>query len=451
MRTHWRRLVLGALIALALATGFGAGLVMDRDSFAAHAQTATTTTGPDFKLITEAWNQIDRHYVDKSAEQTQPLTYGAISGMVNALGDTGHSTFLTPQMVKSERQFTSGQFEGIGAQVESKDDHIVILATFDDSPAQRAGLRAGYIILKVNGNDMTGVAVDQVVSQILGPSGTNVTLTVLDPKTTKSFDVTITRARIAVNSVTAQILPGTNIAHIRITSFSQGVGRQLIQTLSDLQQKGVTGVILDLRNNPGGLLSEAISVTSQFLSEGTVLQEQDAQGQITKVAVLPGGLATSVPLVVLVNKGSASASEIVAGALQDTNRATLIGETTFGTGTVLTEFSLSDGSALMLAIQEWLTPNGRVIWHKGIVPDQTIALDANAVGLTPASERDLTLEQLKASSDQQLLSALKIFTKSAMQNTNDRSFTLSLPWDLLQAPFKGIALELGLLKQLAFV
>jgi len=451
MQKHWRRLALAALIALALATGFGAGIVLDRDLFVAHAQTPTAITGPDFKLITEAWNQIERHYVDKSAEQTQPLTYGAIGGMVNALGDTGHSTFLTPQMVKSERQFTSGQFEGIGAQVESKENHIVILATFDNSPAQRAGLRAGHIILKVNGNDITGLGVEQVVSQILGPAGTNVTLTILDPKTGQSFEITLTRARIAVNNVTSQILPGTNIAHIRVTSFSQGVSQQLKQTLTDLQQQGVTGVILDLRNNPGGLLSEAINVTSQFLSDGNVLQEKDAQGQIIKVGVRSGGVATQVPLVVLVNKGSASASEITAGALQDANRATLVGETTFGTGTVLTQFALSDGSALMLAIQEWLTPNGRVIWHKGIVPDQTVALAPDAVMLTPTSERDLTLEQLRASSDQQLLKAFNLLTKSAMKNHGNPSFAFSLPWDFLRAPLNGLTLELGLMKQFAFV
>lgn len=451
MQTHWRRLALAALITLALLTGFGAGMTLDRDAFIAHAQTTTTTTGPDFNLITEAWNQIDRHYVDKSAEQTQPLTYGAISGMVNALGDTGHSTFLTPQMVKSERQFTSGQFEGIGAQVESKDGHVVIVAPFDNSPAQRAGLHAGHVILKVNGSDMTGQSVEQVVSQILGPAGTEVALTILDPKTGKTFDVTITRARIAVNAVTWQALPGTTIAHVRVTAFSQGVGQQLKTALTDLQNQGMTAVILDLRNNPGGLLSEAVSVTSQFLSQGNVLLEKDAQDQITKIAVRSGGVATTIPLVVLVNKGSASASEIVAGALQDANRATLVGETTFGTGTVLTQFALSDGSALMLAIQEWLTPNGRVIWHKGIVPDQTVSLAPDAIKLTPTSERDLTLEQLKASGDEQLLGALKLLTKSAIQYENPPSFAFNWSWDFLQAPSKALALELGMMKQLAFV
>jgi carboxyl-terminal processing protease len=424
-------------------------MALDRDGFIAHAQTAATA--PDFKLITEAWTKIEAHYVDRSAAQTKPLTYGAISGMVNALGDTGHTTFMTPEMVKSERRFTSGQFEGIGAQVEARDGHVVIVAPFDNSPAQRAGLRAGHIILKVNGNDMTGLGVEQVVSQILGPAGTTVALTILDPKTGKSFDLTLTRARIAVNNVTWQALPGTTIAHVRMTSFSQGVSQQLKKALTELQDQGMTGVILDLRNNPGGLLSEAIGTVSQFLSEGDVLQERDAQGQVIHIAVRPGGVATKIPLVVLLNKGSASASEIVAGAFQDANRATLVGETTFGTGTVLTQFPLSDGSALMLAIQEWLTPKGRVIWHKGIVPDQVVVLSPDVVKLTPAAERDLTLEQLKASGDEQLLAALNLFTKSAQPDGNHRSFALNPPWDFLQAPLNDLALELGMMKQFAFV
>ncbi len=394
--------------------GVGAGVIGDRQALTAKAESSQVTTGgPDFQLMTEAWNKIEQNYVDRAAEQTQPLTYGAISGMVTALGDTGHSTFLSPAMVKSEQNFTQGQFEGIGAQVESKDGHVVIVAPFDNSPAQRAGLRAGEAILKVDGADMSGVPLDQVVGKILGPAGSSVTLTIFDSTTGKTFDVTLVRARIVMNNVTWQKLPGTTIAHLRLASFSQGVSRELKQALTDMQQQGITGVILDLRNNPGGLLTEAVNTASQFLSSGDVLLEQDAQGQITHVAVQSGGVATQMPMAVLINNGSASASEIVAGALQDAQRASLVGETTFGTGTVLNQFALSDGSALMLAVEEWLTPNGRVIWHKGIVPDQTLALPAGATSLTPEAERILTAEQLAASTDIQLLQALHQLNQSA--------------------------------------
>ena len=196
-------------------------------------------------------------------------------------------------------------------------------------------------------------------------------------------DVKLVRAKIVMNNVTWQRVPGTTFAHLRIAGFSQGVSTQTKQALTEMKQQGVTAVILDLRKQPRRLLGEAVNTTSQFLASGDVLLEKDAQGQTTHVAVRPGGAATQMPLVVLVNGGSASASEIVAGALQDAHRATVIGETTFGTGTVLSQFPLSDGSALMLAIQEWLTPAGRVIWHKGIVPDKAITLEAAATLLTP--------------------------------------------------------------------
>jgi carboxyl-terminal processing protease len=449
MKTLWRRLAALLLILMVLGVGVGAGMVLDHQANPAQAAQNAPANGPDFQLMTEAWNTIQRVYVDQSAEQTKPLTYGAISGMVNALGDTGHSSFLSPEMVKSEHDYTQGQFEGIGAEVETKDGHTVIVAPLDNSPAQKAGIHAGEIILKVDGTDVTDLPLDQVVGKILGPAGTQVTVTVLDPKTGKTTDFQLTRARITMQNVTWQKLPGTNIAHVRIAGFSQGVTQELKKALTDMQQQGVTGIILDLRNNPGGLLNEAVGTTSQFLSSGDVLQEKDAKGQITHETVRPGGLATNLPMVVLINNGSASASEIVAGALQDAKRATLVGDTTFGTGTVLNEFPLSDGSALMLAIEEWLTPSGRVIWHKGITPDQAVANASDATPLTPEGERDLTTDQLKTSTDQQLLKGLSLLNRSALNNSS--------PWTApvaVTAPANAnegtvaswVALELELLK-----
>ncbi len=408
-KTAWRWVPRFILVLLLLGIGASAGVVLDRQLLVAHAQSgAASAAGPDLQLITEAWNTVQRVYVDHSAEQSTSLTYGAIGGMIDALGDTGHSTFLSPDMVKSEQDYSQGQFEGIGAEVESKDGYVTIVAPMDGSPAQKAGLHAGDAILKVDGQDMSDVPLQQVVGHILGPAGTSVTLTILDPKTTKTSDVTLVRAKITVDNVTSQLLPGTTVAHVRIAGFSQGVSQELKQALAGLTGQGVTGIILDLRNNPGGLLDEAVNTASEFLASGDVLLEKDAQGIVTHVTVRPGGVATQIPMAVLINKGSASASEIVAGALQDAKRGTLVGETTFGTGTVLEEFPLSDGSALMLAIQEWLTPGGRVIWHKGISPDQAVTLASDATSLTPEAERDMTAAQLQASTDQQLLQALKL-------------------------------------------
>jgi len=203
-------------------------------------------------------------------------------------------------------------------------------------------------------------------------------------------------------------LPGTTVAHLRIATFSKGVTKELRESLSDIQREKLTGVILDLRNNPGGLYDEAASAASQFLRSGNVLLEKNALDKIRPVPVQPGGVATAVPMVVLINGGTSSGAEIVAGALQDMHRAKLVGEKTFGTGTVLQTFSLSDGSALMLAIEEWLTPDGNVIWHRGIAPDVVVSLPPEATPLSPVTERELTAEKLKESGDVQLLRALDL-------------------------------------------
>jgi carboxyl-terminal processing protease len=185
----------------------------------------------------------------------------------------------------------------------------------------------------------------------------------------------------------------------------------LKKELVNMQTMGVSGIILDLRNNPGGLLSESIGVASQFLSSGIVVEEKNADGGVDYVPVQPGGVATQVHMVVLVNQGTASASEIVTGALQDAKRATVIGDTTFGTGTVLDVFNMSDGSALLLATQEWLTPKGRVIWHRGLDPDLVVKMDADVDPLTPESERLMTPDQWKTTNDIQFLKALEILNK----------------------------------------
>jgi carboxyl-terminal processing protease len=198
------------------------------------------------------------------------------------------------------------------------------------------------------------------------------------------------------------------LAHLRLASFDNGVTKDLRSTLQEIQDAKVSGVILDLRNNPGGLLDEAVGVASQFLNDGVVLQAKDSRGKISPVPVEKGGIATNLPLAVLINEGSASAAEIVAGALQDNHRADLIGQTTFGTGTVLQEFRLSDGSALLLAVEEWLTPKGQSFWHKGVTPDVPVALPVDKSPVFPSAERKMSPEELQSSDDRQLLDAIKI-------------------------------------------
>ena len=362
----------------------------------------------NFRLMAEAWNTIQRVYVDRNSVKPKLMTYGAIGGMVDALGDTGHSRFLTSEMVKQEQNLTKGELEGIGAEVQMKNGEVVIVAPIDGSPAQRAKLKSGDIIQRVDGKEVSGLPLDQVVDLILGPAGTAVKLTLLDPHTGHARDITIIRARVTLHNVTWKQLPGTTMAHLRIVTFSKGVTRELREALFSIQREKLTGIILDLRNNPGGLYDEAISTASQFLGSGNVLLEKNAFDKIRPVPVQPGGATMALPMAVLINGGTSSGAEIVAGALQDMRRAKLVGEKTFGTGTVLQTFPLSDGSALMLAIEEWLTPDGHVIWHHGITPDVVVPLPPEATPLLPVTEKELTAENLKESGDVQLLRAMDL-------------------------------------------
>jgi carboxyl-terminal processing protease len=406
------RLVLALfLLTVFLAAGFTGGVLVDHFLIPPTVAVASVPSqDAGLNLVNQAYQVIQQYYVARETVNQTQLEYGAISGMVDALGDTGHSRFLTPEMVKEEQNFTQGAFEGIGAEVTEKDGQVVIVAPMDGSPASAAGVRPGDIIVKVDGVDMTGKSIDQVISKVLGPAGTKVTISLQDPKTRVIRDVTITRAKINLQNVSWNMLPGTTVAHLKISAFSNGVTKDLQAALEQIQAEGATGIVLDLRNDPGGLLDESIGVASQFIGSGNVLIVRDAQGQEKAIPVDPGGLALNTPLVVLVNQGTASAAEIVAGAIQDAQRGTLVGETTFGTGTVLNFFDLTDGSEILLATQEWLTPNGRVIWHQGIAPDVSISMTADVIPLIPSMEKSMTASQLQSSQDVQLLKAIEILS-----------------------------------------
>ncbi len=415
-RPHWLR---GALVAgtltLTLTAGLAGGVLFDRHVLFAAAPPATIPVGAEdeFRLIAQAWNTIQRGYVDRSAVEERSMTYGAIDGMVEALGDTGHTRFLTPEMVREQQNMTRGEFEGVGLQVQDKDGQVVVIAPIDGTPAQRAGVRPGEIIVKVDGQDLDGLKLEQVITRIVGPAGTQVTLTIQNPDTRAMRDLRLTRARITLRNITWRPLPGTRLAHLRISAYSRGVSDDLAKALSEIRQQGMTGIVLDVRNNPGGLLDEAVGVVSQFLKSGNVLKTRDAQGKITAIAVKPGKPVVDLPVVVLINQGTASAAEITAGALRDGGRAELLGELTFGTGTVLNQFGLEDGSALLMATQEWLTPSGDSIWHQGIAPDVEVALPAEATPLTPESSQDMTESALRASQDAQLLKAIELLQRRA--------------------------------------
>lgn len=406
------QLLVAAVVAIFLG-GALSGVVLDRRAL---IETGFAAPGSgekhlDMALVEQAWRVIQAHYVDRSAIVSRKLTYGAISGMVDALGDTDHSVFLTPAMVAEERSSLRGEFAGIGAEVKKKNKHLVIVAPLDGSPAEKAGLRPNDVILKVDGVDVASLSLQKAVQDIKGRPGTHVSLTILSPKTEQTRMVTLTRARIHVQSVSWQMIPGTSLADVRIAVFSKGTSQELQNALSDARKGGADGAVLDLRSDPGGLFAQAISVASEFLHGGNVVLSKNVHGKVTPVPVKKGGGKFDLPMVVLINGGTASAAEIVSGALKDAKRAELVGEKTFGTGTVLQEFPLSGGSALLLAVREWLTPDGHSIWHVGIVPNVKVALPESDSALIPLEMKGMTKPQVQASSDVQLKRAMQLLRK----------------------------------------
>ncbi len=362
----------------------------------------------DFGVFWEALRLVKEHYVDQEALADQNLTYGAIRGMVDALGDTGHSIFLTPQDLAAERDALEGRLTGIGAFLGERAGRPVIISVISGGPAARAGLRAGDIIEAVDGRSTERLRAEQIAARVRGEAGTRVTLTVVHRGATEAVDVTVTRERFEVPAVTWTMVPGTSVADIRLIQFSSSAEEAVTDALRQAIDEGATGIVLDLRGNPGGLVDEAVGIASQFVREGVVYRRQDASGATAPVEVRPGGIAYDIPLVVLVDQGSASSAEILSGALQGNDRGPVIGTQTFGTGTVLNTFELSDGSAVRVGVERWLTPDGELIFERGITPDEVVELAPEASPLEPPELQTLTPEQVAASTDAQLARALAI-------------------------------------------
>jgi carboxyl-terminal processing protease len=333
--------------------------------------------------------------------------------MLASLGDTGHTTYLTRDEVQQLDENLKGKLEGIGATITLRKQGVpTIVQTMPKSPAREAGLRPGDIILQVDGQDVHGLSLPQLVQRIKGPAGSKVHLKVLRSDPSRSLEMDIQRAQIDIPDVVWQMLPDASLAHVSILNFGKNADEQLRDALAQVRKEGAKGLILDVRGNPGGLKEQAVKVTSEFLKPGeTVFIEKDAHGKMKPVPVEPGGVAQDIPLCLLINDGTASSAEILAGALQDYQRGKLIGERTVGTGTVLRMFQLSDGSAILLAVDQWLTPKERQIWHKGITPDIAVELPAGASILLPESGTKLSAKALADSKDAQLLKAIEVLKK----------------------------------------
>jgi carboxyl-terminal processing protease len=401
--------VVGAIVVLVavFAAGIGVGKIVSTGSGAGSGSIAVPSSlPPEFATYTEAWQILHDNYVDPSALDPQKLTYGSINGLVDAVGDTGHTRFLTPDEVKSEHTSLSGEVVGIGALMNTVDGAPIIQSVIPGGPADRAGLRSGDRVLTVDGTTTDGLDLDEVVSRIRGDAGTTVRLSILHPGETAPVEYSIVREKVTVPAVSWSAIPGTTLADIRLEEFSNGSAKQVRDAIVAARKGGATGIVLDLRGNPGGYVGEAVDVASEFLKDGIVYQQRDKSGKVEKQPVKPGGAATDLPISVLVDLGTASSAEILAGAIQDAGRGQLIGQKTFGTGTVLNEFSLKDGSALLVGTVEWLTRDGRQIWKHGIEPDITLESDPAGKIVTPGELASLGSDGLAKSGDAPLLKAI---------------------------------------------
>ncbi len=345
----------------------------------------------NFSLFWDVWDLIKDEYVDQPVSE-KDLFYGAMKGMVWALGDQ-HSVFFDPETAKEFADELSGTFEGIGAEIEVKDDQLQIVAPLSGSPAEMAGLKSGDHILAIDGLDTTGMVVDEAVKHIRGEKGTDVTLTISRDGWTEAQEYVITRDTITVESVT-YAMRDDGIAVITISFFNGDTSKLFTEAAQQALSGGAKGIVLDLRNDPGGYLTAAIDVASAWVGRTTVVTEKALDQSQASVGTGPAVL-DGIPTVVLVNGGSASASEIVAGALQDDNKATIVGEQTFGKGSVQDYRDLPDGSAVKLTIARWFTPLDRSIDKQGITPDVVV---------------ELTEEQVKADQDPQMDKAVELLS-----------------------------------------
>lgn len=356
-----------------------------------------TTTPQDlqnlFKPFWEAWNIIHTQYVDQPVDDTK-LMEGAIRGMVDSLGDA-HSTYMDPQTYKDATSELAGSYEGIGAVVDTTGAYLGIISTFPGSPAEKAGIQSGDLIVGVDHQDMTGISPELVRQKVKGPAGTSVHLTIQRKDQSAPLEMDVTRSKITISSASGKMLDN-GVGYVQITTFGENTTHELTGALKALMVQHPKGLILDLRDNGGGYLQTAVEVVSQFQGKGTVLYEQYGDGTKKPYETISGGLATTIPMVVLINEGTASASEITAGALQDYGRAKLVGVVSYGKGSVQNWVGISNNQgAVRITIARWLTPKGRQIDKKGLTPDVIV---------------QRTPEDRKAGRDPQLDLAVEVLT-----------------------------------------
>jgi carboxyl-terminal processing protease len=378
-----------ALVVVLLATALGAYMV-------GRSQSPATLNEKDresLALYAEALDTVRNNYVDQKNIDAKKETYGAIEGMLKSLGDGGHTRFLTPKEREQNDQSLSGTYVGIGVQLEEKNGEVVVAAPIDGSPAEKAGISSDDVLLAVDGKSVRGDEVPEVVEKVKGPKGTSVELTVRQDGERRTYD--LQRAEIDSPVASWALIPGTDVGLVLLSSFSDNSAQELQNAFEEAKAAGARRFILDLRNNPGGRLDQAVKMAGYFLEpESVVYIRKDASGEREEIKVEGDPESTEAPLAVVVDGGSASSAEILAGALRDNDRAPVVGETTFGTGTVLSEFVLKDGSSILLGVAEWLTPDGDFIRNTGIAPDVRVPLSEGTEPLTPDDVSGLSSQEI---------------------------------------------------------
>ena len=348
-----------AILALTFGTGYNLGQI---------------PAGPSdgLETVKQVWNIIFDDYVDRDQLDPDTLSEGAIKGMLEALDDP-YTSYLDAETHQLGLSGLEGELEGIGAQVAIRDEQLTIIAPIANSPAAAAGIRAGDVVLEVDGQSTAEMSLAEAVLNIRGPKGTSVRLLILHQDESEPKEIEIVRAKIELPSVHFEMRE--DIAYINITHFSGRTSEELATALESMAREEVRGIILDLRSNPGGILEIVVDVTSYFLPEGVVVSVVDNRKEHATLEVNPKEMITDLPMVVLVDSFSASGSEVLAGALQDYGRATIAGSQTFGKGSVNVLQKLEDGSGLYITTARWLTPNGRLIEGEGIKPDIELELE----------------------------------------------------------------------------
>jgi len=357
------KLIISMLVIVIIAISFGVGFTFGRYN--------PGSPGEGLDIVNQAWNIIISEYVDRDKINTGNLSRAAIEGMLESLDDP-YSSYLESEHYELGVSNLKGEFDGIGAYVTVEDKKLLIIAPIADSPADKAGIKAGDIILEINGEPVEDMSLSEAVLKIRGPKGTSVRLLILHKGETEPVEIEITRSTVEITSVRFNM--EGDIAYIRISDFTARTDDELYDVLKNLDNEKTKGIIIDLRANPGGLLSAVIDVTSYFLSEGIVVEIMTNEGKEASLRVDTGKATNDLPMVVLVDNTSASGSEVLAGALQDYGRAIVAGNTTYGKGSVNELLKLDDGSGLYITVARWLTPNGRLIEGQGIEPDIKLEL-----------------------------------------------------------------------------